>query len=158
MKLRWPPDWTERVAGTNCEMCEAKRTDNDQYGIRIYSTPHVDAVLQRANIQPGYTLVIWRGRHVVEPYDLTDNEATSYWQAVLRVAKALAQYYEPIKMNYETLGNTVPHLHTHLIPRYSEDPAPGRPFPLHPQSGSETPINDTTLNADASAIRALLTY
>ena len=61
MKLRWPPDWNERVAGTNCEMCEAKRTDNDQYGIRIYSTPHVDAVLQRANIQPGYTLVIWRG-------------------------------------------------------------------------------------------------
>ena len=41
-------------------------------------------------------------------------------------------------MNYETLGNTVPHLHTHLVPRFTEDPAPGRPFPLLPQNGEES--------------------
>ena len=28
------------------------------------------------------------------------------------------------------LGNWVPHLHTHLVPRYAADPRPGWPFPF----------------------------
>ncbi|MBG0567907.1 HIT family protein [Actinoplanes aureus] len=68
-----------------------------EYGTFIYSTPEVDAVLQRARIQRGYMLVIWRRRHVVEPYELSDDEASRYWQAVHKVAEALAQYYRPLK-------------------------------------------------------------
>jgi diadenosine tetraphosphate (Ap4A) HIT family hydrolase len=156
MKPQWPSDWNERIAGTSCEMCESPRVEADQYGIRIYSTPEIDAVLQRANIQRGYTLVIWRGRHVVEPYELTDTEASRYWHEVLKVARALAAHYQPKKMNYETLGNTVPHLHTHLIPRFNDDPAPGRPFPLMPQNGSESSIADEALKAEAASLAAIL--
>lgn len=156
MTLQWPADWSARISGTSCEMCESTRPQEDQYGTVIYSTPEVDAVLQRARIQPGYTLVIWRGRHVVEPYELSDDEAARYWQTVHKVAKALAQHYRPLKMNYETLGNTVPHLHTHLLPRFVQDPAPGRPFPLLPQDGSEDRISADELHADAKALRALL--
>lgn len=152
----WPADWTERINGTHCEMCESPRVDEDAYGIRIHKTDTTDAILQRAAIQPGYTLVIWRGRHIVEPYELTEAEAAIYWQAVTTVARGLAEYYRPLKMNYQTLGNTVPHLHTHLLPRFTEDPAPGRPFPLLPQNGSEPPIDASTLTADADSIRALL--
>src|SRR5687767_2383384 len=123
MKPQWPSDWNERVAGTSCEMCASQRIDNDKHGIRVYTTPDIDAVLQRANIQRGYTLVIWRGRHVVEPYELDDDEAAAYWREVLKVARALAAHFRPKKMNYQTLGNTVPHLHTHLVPRYDKDPA-----------------------------------
>ena len=152
----WPADWNARIDGTSCEMCESPRVDEDDHGIRIHATDTTDAILQRAAIQPGYTLVIWRGRHVVEPYELTEPEAVTYWQAVTTVAKALAEHYRPLKMNYQTLGNTVPHLHTHLLPRFTEDPAPGRPFPLLPQNGSEDRIDAATLTADANAIRALL--
>jgi diadenosine tetraphosphate (Ap4A) HIT family hydrolase len=137
-------------------MCEADRGDSDEYGIRIYATDTVDAVLQRAKIQRGYTLVIWRGRHVVEPYELEEHEASSYWLDVLRVSKALATHYRPLKMNYETLGNTVPHLHTHLLPRFTEDPAPGRPFPLLPQNGQESMFDEDLLHDDATALRQLL--
>jgi diadenosine tetraphosphate (Ap4A) HIT family hydrolase len=156
MSEQWASDWQDRIDGRNCEMCASERVDSDGYGIRIYSTKQVDAVLQRANIQRGYTLVIWRGRHVVEPYELSAKEAAEYWLDVLKVAKALAEYYRPLKMNYETLGNTVPHLHTHLVPRYRIDPAPGRPFPLLPQSGTEEPISDAILRDDAAALRQLL--
>ncbi len=31
-------------------------------------------------------------------------------------------------MNYQILGNAVPHLHCHIVPRYFGDPAPGRPL------------------------------
>jgi diadenosine tetraphosphate (Ap4A) HIT family hydrolase len=156
MTLQWPLDWDARITGASCEMCDSTRPEEDDYGSLIYSTSQVDAVLQRARIQRGYTLVIWRGRHVVEPYELADEESAHYWRAVQRVARALAQHYRPIKMNYETLGNTVPHLHTHLLPRYVQDPAPGRPFPLLPQDGSEERIPLDELRADSEALRALL--
>jgi diadenosine tetraphosphate (Ap4A) HIT family hydrolase len=101
--------------------------------------------------------VIWRGRHITEPFELTNVEASDYWLTVSRVAKALADYYKPLKMNYETLGNSLPHLHTHLLPRYAEnDPAPGRPFPLLPQNGDERAIPHAQLRAEATDLRALL--
>lgn len=37
---------------------------------------------------------------------------------------------QPMKVNYNILGNSVPHLHTHIVPRYADDPRPGWPFPF----------------------------
>lgn len=155
MTSHWPSNWAERLSGASCEMCRSERRGRRARHPN-YSSGSVDAVLQRAQIQRGYTLVIWRGRHVVEPYDLDESEASSYWLDVLKVSKALAKHYLPLKMNYETLGKTVPHLHTHLLPRFFEDPAPGRPFPLLPQTGEESRVSDDVLRADALALRALL--
>jgi diadenosine tetraphosphate (Ap4A) HIT family hydrolase len=153
---QWPTNWAELIRGVGCEMCETDRPDSDEYGVRIRATRNTDAILQRANVQPGYTLVIWRGRHVSEPTELTDEEASEYWLDVLTVARALIQHFQPLKMNYETLGNSLPHLHTHLVPRYVEDPAPGRPFPLLPLNGSEPLVVDRQLWQDAGALRKLL--
>jgi len=152
----WPVNWKELTRGIGCEMCESERSESNEYGVLIRGGKHTDAYLQRANIQRGYTLVIWRGRHVTEPTELSDVEASAYWLDVLATARALISYYRPLKMNYETLGNSVPHLHTHLVPRYAEgDPMPGRPFPLMPQDGSEPRIPEERLWADARALRAL---
>lgn len=157
MSLKWPKNWDQLIRGIGCEMCESGRPDSDEYGVRILATENTDAILQRAAVQPGYTLVIWRGRHVNEPVELTDQEASRYWLDVLTVARALMAYYKPIKMNYETLGNSLPHLHTHLVPRYAEnDPAPGRPFPLLPLEGSEPKIDDGQLWSEARALRDLM--
>lgn len=158
MSSRWPQNWDQLIRGIGCAMCESNRPDSDRYGIRIMATEHTDSVLQRADVQRGYTLVIWRGRHVTEPFELTKEEAAAYWQDVLTVARALMHHYRPLKMNYETLGNNLPHLHTHLIPRYVQDPAPGRPFPLSPLNGSEPKIEESRLWADAKALRNLLMY
>lgn len=64
--------------------------------------------------------------------------------------------YGPLKMNYETLGNTVPHLHTHLIPRYVADPNPGGPFPLGAANAAAVPVPDRELEAQALALRERL--
>jgi len=136
-------------------MCENPRADADGYGIRIHSGPYTDAYLQRADVQRGYTVVIWRGRHVNEPTELDDTEASGYWAEVLAVARALIRMYKPLKMNYETLGNSLPHLHTHLIPRFTDNPRPGQPFPLTAQQ-PDTKIPDAQLWADAQKLRSLL--
>jgi len=39
--------------------------------------------------------------------------------------------YDPCQLNYMMFGNAVPHVHTHIVPRYPDDPSPGRPLPDH---------------------------
>ena len=95
----------------------------------------------------------WRGRHVAEPTKLSADEATGYWLEVLRVARALESHLRPVKMNYNLLGNSVPHLHTHLIPRYTIDREPGWPFPF--PVAQPAPINEEMLLADVEALRRL---
>jgi diadenosine tetraphosphate (Ap4A) HIT family hydrolase len=46
------------------------------------------------------------------------------------VARALSQRLYPVKMNYEIHGNTLPHLHMHLLPRQPDDAFVGRPIDL----------------------------
>ena len=151
----WPRNWSDLIRGVGCEMCEAGRPDADRYGIRIREGKYSDAYLQRADVQRGYSLVIWRGRHVNEPTELDDEEAAGYWAEVLAVARALITVFEPMKMNYETLGNSLPHLHTHLVPRYQADPRPGQPFPLSAQQ-PDSRIPEDLLLAQAAELRSLL--
>jgi diadenosine tetraphosphate (Ap4A) HIT family hydrolase len=56
-------------------------------------------------------------------------------------------------MNFEILGNAVPHLHCHIKPRYYGDPAPGRPISL---DGAETRLTAPEYAARVATIRAAL--
>lgn len=56
---------------------------------------------------------------------------------------------------YLTLGNTVPHLHTHVVPRYRDDPAPGGPLAWE-QIQSPDPVPEPDLHRQAAGLRALL--
>ena len=153
----WPRNWDELTRGIGCGMCEGGRPEVNAYGVRIRAGRYTDAYLQRADVQRGYTLVIWRGRHVNEPTELDETEAAGYWGEVLTVARALISLYTPLKMNYETLGNSVPHLHTHLVPRFTEDPRPGEPFPLTARQ-PDAKVPEGRLWGDVAILRKLLDY
>jgi diadenosine tetraphosphate (Ap4A) HIT family hydrolase len=111
-------------------MCENVTQVDTGFGVRFLQGRVANAFLQRPAIQRGYSVVVWAGRHIVEPTQLTETEAGSYWADVLDAGRAVEKVFRPIKMNYETLGNSLPHLHTHVVPRYEQDSRPGRPFPF----------------------------
>jgi len=122
--------------------------------VRIFNGRNADAYLMRAAIQRGYTVVIWCGRHVAEPTELAPEEAAAYGAEVLEVARAIERHFMPVKTNYNVLGNSVPHLHTHIIPRYADDPRPGWPFPF--PEPDPPPFEDETFRADVEALRRIL--
>src|SRR5215470_4972116 len=153
----WPANWADLVRGIGCAMCDQGRPESDAFGVRIHEGRYSDSYLQRGDVQRGYTIVIWRGRHVSEPTELSEAEAAGYWAEVLTVARALIAVYQPLKMNYETLGNSLPHLHTHLVPRFTDDPRPGQPFPLTAQQ-PDAKVPETELWAAAEELRKLLDY
>ena len=152
--MEWPDDFYAMREGRGCPMCEEGRPDATEHGVRFFAGTVADAYLRRSDIQRGLTIVVWRGRHVAEPTKLTDDEAAMYWRELLIVGKALEQVFEPIKLNYNLLGNSLPHLHTHVIPRYREDPHPGWPFPFPKEDPPDMP--DPVIDGDVEALRAAL--
>ena len=70
----------------------------------------------------GYCVVVSR-THARELGDLPDDERRAYLDEMCLVARAISQAFSPHKLNYELLGNQVPHLHWHLFPRSADDPA-----------------------------------
>jgi diadenosine tetraphosphate (Ap4A) HIT family hydrolase len=91
---------------------------------------HAILIMDGYPISPGHALVIPK-RHVGSFFDVTNFERENLL-AMLDRAKAIVQErYAPdgynIGINDGTAaGQTVPHLHVHLIPRYHGDPADPR--------------------------------
>ena len=133
-------------------MCTQGRPDETEHGARFFAGEVTDAYLQKANIQRGYSVVVWRGRHVAEPTELAAEEAAQYWRELLEVGRRIEQRLEPVKLNYDILGNSLPHLHTHVIPRYADDPKPGWPFPFPEDEPGQ--IEEGQFRRDLEALRA----
>ena len=152
--MEWPQEFYAWRRGEGCPSCEEGRPDEAPWGVRFFAGTVCDAYLVRADIQRGLSLVIWRGRHVTEPTQLTDAEAGAYGREVLHVGRTLEEVLQPVKLNYDLLGNSVPHLHTHIVPRYADDPRPGWPFPFPDPEPAAMP--DERLLPDVEALRRAL--
>ena len=70
---------------------------------------------------PGYIRVITQ-KHIKEFSDLKDEEAVNLMLTVKKIEKILIDELNPDKVNIASLGNMVPHLHIHIIPRFQNDP------------------------------------
>jgi diadenosine tetraphosphate (Ap4A) HIT family hydrolase len=69
---------------------------------------------------PGYCRVVWK-RHAAEMTDLPASERRHLMNVVFAVETALRALCETDKINLASLGNAVPHLHWHVIPRRRDD-------------------------------------
>lgn len=123
--------WEALVRGEDCPLCGAvvASEEVDSFGVTIADLGMGRLRLAANQFSPGYCMLICT-RHVREPYDLADSERTAFFEDMMRAARALERVYQPTKMNFELMGNSVPHLHCHIVPRYYGDPVPGRPLRL----------------------------
>ncbi|MDA8390420.1 MAG: HIT family protein [Gammaproteobacteria bacterium] len=64
--------------------------------------------------------VVWRA-HVAEMSTLAAADRQYLMDVVFTVEAAVRDLAGPLKMNIASLGNVVPHLHWHVIPRYADD-------------------------------------
>lgn len=70
---------------------------------------------------PGYCRAVWQA-HVAEMSELDAGQQLHLMRVVLGVESALREWLRPDKTNLASLGNVVPHLHWHVIPRFRDDP------------------------------------
>lgn len=109
---------------SNCLMCQKWKQDSD---LQIVELTHSFVILNRDQFFPGYTLLFTKN-HVTELFHLEKSVRAELTEEINSVAEALYRTFKPNKINYELLGNMVPHMHWHLIPRFSSDPLWPRPI------------------------------
>ncbi len=105
---------------TACAACAGRWPAAEDY---IADCGPAKAYLHADQFFPGWTVLVL-DRHVTELFDLAPDERGALMEQVARVARAVAAAASARKMNYALLGNQLPHIHWHLIPRAAADPAP----------------------------------
>jgi diadenosine tetraphosphate (Ap4A) HIT family hydrolase len=88
----------------------------------VWRFPHSVALLGSWQFYRGYCVLASR-RHARELSELPDEVRRGYLDEMCLLARAIERAFTPHKLNYELLGNQVPHLHWHLFPRSNDDPA-----------------------------------
>jgi diadenosine tetraphosphate (Ap4A) HIT family hydrolase len=111
------------VSDPTCKACQGSWPNTDHF---IADLGLSKAYLHDDQFFPGWTVVLFK-RHATELFHLAPTERIQLMEEVNLVAKTLAQVFNAKKMNYELLGNQLPHIHWHVIPRLASDPSPLEP-------------------------------
>lgn len=112
---------------TDCEICariQDIKSGNHSGFLAELATGY--AILGDSQFFRGYT-VFWCKRPAPDLEDLPRDFRFQFLREMALVSEAVASVVKPHKMNVESLGNIVPHLHFHLFPRSLGETEPLKP-------------------------------
>lgn len=115
-------EWKRLIGGESCPICARGKPTNI---IAELDASYLTAG-EQTSIRGACTLFF--KRHAVELYELSPDELTAFMRDAQKASKAVHKTTGAVKMNYEIHGNTIPHLHLHLFPRYVGDQFENRPI------------------------------
>ena len=107
------------MTATECPFCNLAED-------RIWvQTDSAIAFLDNFPVSLGHTLVI-PGDHIGALMELPENDLKEIWELVAHVRKLLIEKYHPDGFNIGinegfAAGQTMPHAHIHIIPRFNGD-------------------------------------
>ncbi|STR45673.1 HIT family protein [Iodobacter fluviatilis] len=134
---------------SDCVLC------SDSGGEILWQDDFCRVVLADEAGYPGFCRVILK-QHTAEFSDLNAEDRQRLMQLVFVVESAIRSTLQPDKVNLASLGNMVPHLHWHVIPRFKEDrhfPAPIWAEAVKPDA--ETKVSAKQLLALRIALQAI---
>ena len=114
----------------NCSYC-AEGELLDAFGIKIGELPMSKVILFREQSHRGRVIVACK-KHVDDITMLTGEERQQYLEDVNHVAEILHQLFHPDKINFGAYGDTMHHLHFHLVPKYRDGYEWGGVFAMNP--------------------------
>jgi diadenosine tetraphosphate (Ap4A) HIT family hydrolase len=135
--------WDQLVRGDNCPFDEPRPDSNDHWDI-VARLSVSSLYLAKNQTYRGQCVLVLDLRHATRPEQLSVEEWARFCADLYLAENALVHVVRPDHVNIETLGNVVPHLHWHIVPRYRTDPRWGAPIWLTALSD----MPDTRLSAD----------
>jgi diadenosine tetraphosphate (Ap4A) HIT family hydrolase len=119
---------------TPCPLCEAARAATaGSHRSFVTALTETYALLSDNQCPRGWCVLILKS-HEEHLADLDPDRQLRIFRDVARMASAIRAVFPtsgkgggPPRLNYECLGNLVPHIHWHIIPRHADDPDPTKP-------------------------------
>ena len=108
-------------------MC-APRPNESEYATLVCKLSVSSLYLARNQAYRGTCAIVYDLAHVTRPSELSSEQWQHYCRDLWVAESAVSRSLQPDHVNLECLGNTVPHLHVGIIPRYRTDPRWGRPI------------------------------
>jgi len=130
----------------SCELCVSDG------GKRLWRNAFCRIVSVADPDYPGFCRVILN-QHVAEMTDLPDDERQALMRVVFAVEAVVREVVRPDKINLASLGNMVPHVHWHIIPRWREDRCFPNPIwaPAQRDAAASRTVSQTTTLTTAPA-------
>lgn len=98
----------------DCGLCSSRQEES------VFSNEKWRVIQVDDKDYPGFCRVIWNG-HIREMTDLSEADRLELMNVVWTVEKVVREVMQADKINLASLGNMVPHLHWHVIPRFEND-------------------------------------
>lgn len=108
------------LESSSCPFCAP---DPDRELITEAAT--IYAMLDKYPVNPGHTLIIPK-QHIADYFELSERSKQGCWLVVNHVQKLISRRFQPDGFNIginvgASAGQTIQHVHIHLIPRYAGD-------------------------------------
>lgn len=103
------------MPATHCPLCQSETTE-----IVLWTNDFCRVIWVDDPNYPGFCRVILNA-HIKEMTDLPTAERQRLMQVVFALETAVREIAQPDKINLASLGNVVPHVHWHVIPRWEDD-------------------------------------
>ncbi|MCX9157376.1 HIT family protein [Niveibacterium sp. 24ML] len=114
-----------------CELCATPG------GTLLWQDDHCRVIQVADPHYPGFCRVVWNA-HCAEMSDLDARDRAHLMHVVWATERAIRETMAPHKINLASLGNMVPHLHWHVIPRFADDRHFPQPIWGEPQRDGAT--------------------
>jgi diadenosine tetraphosphate (Ap4A) HIT family hydrolase len=118
--------WDSSVAGADCPL-DAPRPKMNDYWDYVATFSVSSLYLAKNQTYRGQCVLMFDPRHAARPDQLSADERAAFSRDLYDAQGAIMRVLAPDHINIESLGNVVPHLHWHIIPRYIGDARWGGP-------------------------------
>jgi diadenosine tetraphosphate (Ap4A) HIT family hydrolase len=114
-------------AGHGCPF-DAPRPDDTAHWELVARLAASSWYLPHNQTYRGHGVLVFDPRHVTRLDELTAAEWRTCAEDLRRVVATIGAVCKPDHFNVESLGNLMPHLHWHVVPRYKNDGRWGQPI------------------------------
>ncbi|MEH6904469.1 HIT family protein [Neobacillus drentensis] len=135
----------------DCMYC-MKDERRDNLMIEICQLEASTVFLFKEQTYTGRCNVVYKD-HVKELFQLNPDELAAFMNDVKKVAAAVDKAFQPNKINYGAYGDTLHHLHMHIVPKYEGKENWGSTFEMNP---GKTYLTDEEYHNMIEAIKRAL--
>lgn len=134
----------------DCQYC-LNREAIENFGRIAFETKTSIIIVFKDQTHKGRMCVAYKKDHVADICDLSPEDRIAFINDVVACANAIKEVYHPDRVNYGAYGDTLGHLHFHLVPKYKDEFEWGGTFQMN--LGKDHYASDTELAEVAKNIK-----